>query len=297
MLLDRFEHVIPGRILRSPLARAVLASLFAVADGLVDFARDAVNAARPGQLDGEADLGGFPDVDALPLIGKDRGIVQGTVESPGNYASRCRQWRTIRAAAGTNWGLLSQVQAISGGVRVRLVSDHGFWWSIEGDGTKRFHTPTGVGAFEQAMGGASSAITVPAHPWNWDGATPQGDTWLLIYCHDLIEGVVFSDGAVYGTSGPGTVDWGTGALWGIDLGPNGKEYLDKLRQTLRNNEAAGVRTRYVIFVFDDGAFDPETPGPYPAGGMPSGTWHLPLVVVGGVATSPRLNTARYWSPE
>ncbi len=298
MLLDRFERIIPGRILRSPLAKAVFASLFAVVDGLVDFARDAAASARPGQVDGAGpDLGGFPDVDALPIIGRDRGIVQGTVESYGDYASALRKWLAIRAAAGLNWGLLEQVRRITGGVRIRLVSDHGYWWTIEADGTRRYHTPTAAGAFEQTLTGPATHIADPAHPWDWDGADPQGDTWLIIYCHDLIEGIVFSDGAVYGTSGPGTVAWGTGALWGLDLGPRGPEFLDKLRQTIRNNSAAGVRLRYVIFAFDDGSFDPETAGPYPAAGMPDGTWEEPWVLVGGVATSPRLSTARYWKVE
>lgn len=298
MLLDRFESIIPGRILRAPLAKAVFASLFALIDGLVDFARDATAAARPGQVDGAgADLGGFPDVDALPYIGRDRGIVNGTVESFGDYASRLRQWRTIRARAGLNWGLLEQVRAIMPAVRLRLVSDLGYWWSIEADGTRRYHTPTAAGAFEQTPTAPATPIATPAHPWNWDGATPQGDTWLIIYCHDLIEGIVFGDGPIYGTSGPGTVNWGMGALWGIDLGPRGKEFLDKLRQVIRDNSACGVRLRYVIFTFDDGSFDPELPGPYPATGMPDGTWGRPYVLSGGVAVSPRFSNARYWAHE
>jgi hypothetical protein len=298
MLLERLEQVIPGRILKSPLGKAVFAALFATIDGLVELARDATNAARPGQVDGDGpDLGGFPDVDALPLIGRDRGIVQGTVESFGDYASRLRKWRAIRAAAGTNWGLLSQVQAITGPVRVRLVSDHGHWWTIEADGTLRYHTPTAAGAFEQTTDGHATAITTPAHPWDWDGASAQGDTWLVIYCHDLVAGVVFGDGAVYGASGPDTVDWGTGARWGIDIGPRGGEWLGKLRQTLRNNEACGAHLRHVIFTFDDGSFDPETLGPYPAAGMPDGTWGLPWTTSAGISVPSRPAIARYWNPE
>jgi hypothetical protein len=93
------------------------------------------------------------------------------------------------------------------------------------------------------------------------------------------------------------VAWGTGARWGIELGANGGEFLDKLRQTLRNNAAAGVALRHVIFAFDAASFDPETSGPYPAAGMPDGTWGLPWAIVGGISVPSRLATARYWNPE
>lgn len=297
MLIDRFEQIIPKRIQQSPLAKAVFAAFFSIVDALTDLARDAVAVAQPGQVEGAGpDLGGFPDVDALPMIGKDRGIVPGTVESFANLASRLRNWRAIRARAGLNWGLLEQVQAITGPAYLYLVSDHGYWWNLTDDGYRHYYTPTADGAYTRSPEGVNAKINLPAHPWDWDGEDPCGDTWLIVDCAVPLPGVVFGGGAVYGTSGPGTVQWGSGAQWGMDLGMNGAEFLDRLRQTIRNNAAMGVRVRYVIFKFDVMSFDPTEPGPYPAAGMPDGTWGKSYKIVGGVMVPTRLGTARYWDP-
>ncbi len=298
MLLDLLEEVLPGWALRRRHWKALFAATFSMVDGLIAYARDAVKAAQPGQVDGDPDLGGFPSVDALPLIGRDRGIVQGTEESYGDYASRLRRWRTIRASAGTSFGLLEQVRALLSPQvpRVRLVSDHGYWWTIEGDGTRSYHTPSGVGGFTQAPDGANAAIATPAHTWTWDGAPPRGDVWLIIYCHDLVPGIVFSEGFVYGATGPQTTSYRAGGRWGLDLGPRGAEFLEKLRDVLQSYGSAGVLCRAVIFTFDEGSFDPETPGPYPAAGMPDGLWGKPWKLVGGTPVPSRPAFARYWNP-
>jgi hypothetical protein len=59
-----------------------------------------------------------------------------------------------------------------------------------------------------------------------------------------------------------------------------------------------MRVPNIIVAFDPASFDPATPGPYPAAGMPDGTWHhhAKLVTIGGkpVKVRSRLASARYW---
>ncbi|MFS8066597.1 MAG: hypothetical protein ACMG6S_09530, partial [Byssovorax sp.] len=71
-------------------------------------------------------------------------------------------------------------------------------------------------------------------------------------------------------------------------------YIEQLRGVLDEWKPAGIAVPYIIISFDPSAFDPLTPGPYPAPGMPDGTWHNHGKVVGGVRVPTRLSSARYW---
>lgn len=293
MILDRFEQIVPrwGSQMVEKW-RAFFFSGFALADGLVERAKEAVKASQPGQVDGVVDLGGFLNVDALEPIASQRGIITGPYESPGDKASRCRRWKAIREREGRPWGVLETVQALFGGPtgtealpKVRLVSDRGMWWTLDPDGMHRQHTPGGTGYYFHPRTGDSGAEAVAAHPWDWDGAAAQGDWWVIVYCDPLPVGVFGQH--VYGAGGPGTITYACGARWGLDVGAGaeGSALLGKLLLAIEQNGCMGTRCRGVVFCFDAAALDPETPGPYPAAGMPDGTWGGP-VLVGGVWTSP-----------
>lgn len=299
MILDRFEQLVPRWASQLvPKWRAFFFAGFALADGLVERAREAVKASQPGQVDGLPDLGGFTNVEALEPIARQRGIVTGPQESPGDRASRCRRYKQLRAREGTSWGTLEAVQALFGGPtgteplpRVRLVSDHGVWWTLEPDGRHRHHRPGGDGYYLHPRTGETGAETVAAHPWDWDGATSQGDWWVIIYCDPLPVGVYGQH--VYGSSGPGTITYTCGARWGLDVGADaeGSALLGKLMLVLSQWGAMGTRCRGVIFAFDAAALDPETAGPYPAAGMPDGTWGGPTTIAGVVTPSRPRNLA------
>lgn len=291
MILDRFDQLAPRWATQLVEKwRAFFFAGFAVADGLVERAKEAVKASQPGQVDGVVDLGGFLNVDALEPIARQRGIITGPYESPGDKASRCRRYKQIRAREGTNWGTLEAVQALFGGPtgtealpRVRLVSDRGDYWTLEPDGMHRLHTVAGDGYYFHPRTGETGGHLVPAHPWDWDGAAPQADWWIVIYCDPLPVGVFGQH--VYGSSGPGTITYACGGRWGLDVGATaeGSELLGKLMLVIEQTGCMGTRCRGFIFAFDAAALDPETPGPYPAAGMPDGTWGEPTNV-GGMFT-------------
>lgn len=306
MILDRFEQLVPRWA--SQLVekwRAFFFAGFAAVDGLVERGREAVRASQPGQVDGAVDLGGFLNVEALEPIANQRGIVTGPYASPGNKASRCRRYNEIRAMEGTNWGVLVAVQELFAGPtgtepypRVRLVNDRGYWWTQDPNGTHRYHTPSGDGGYyTDPTTDTSGPLTTPAHPWDWDGAAPRGDWWVIIYCDPPPTGVYGQH--VYGVSGPGTITYACGGRWGIDIGPTdeGGALLAKLQLVLAQWSAMGTKCRGAIFAFDAGSFDPETGGPYPAPGMPDGAWGLPWKADPGDPThaiASRLTTASYW---
>ncbi|MCC6559658.1 MAG: hypothetical protein IT372_42620, partial [Polyangiaceae bacterium] len=151
-------------------------------DALIDGALEAAFAAMPGQNRFGPMLGGFPNVDALPMLGRDRRIVRGFTEPPEDYAFRLRHFRELWRGAGLAFGLLQQLRAVLGPnpPRVRLVNTGGVWHTIEANGTWRLHTPTGAGGFSVAPDGTSSPLTVPAHPWDWDGDDARR-IWPIIY--------------------------------------------------------------------------------------------------------------------
>jgi hypothetical protein len=93
-----------------------------------------------------------------------------------------------------------------------------------------------------------------------------------------------------------------GDAQGIDDFTEGTDALSSTAELYRTVIAdfgpAGMTCQAVIVAFDPTSFDPLTPGPYPAVGMPDGYWgkHGKVAVDSGQAvwTPSRLATARYW---
>lgn len=290
-LIDKLESMLPGWMVERSHWLALGGALAATVDALVEGAQEGLLRALPGQVDDLPDLGGFVGTDGLPLIGRDRRIPRGLRETPGVYAAGLRDWRGIHRRAGTAFGFLSQVRRILGPdfVRVRLVSSAGIWHTIEADGTWQMHTPTGTG-FQISPLGVSTPLTVPAHPWDWDGSSDLFRCWLILYAP--VTGIIPGD---EGTWGDGTTLWGGegspgGGLIGID---STLVFVTQLRSLVAEFGAMGVTIPWIIVAFDPDSFDPETPGPYPAAGMPDGTWGRAGRLVGGHYERSRLSTARY----
>ena len=71
--------------------------------------------------------------------------------------------------------------------------------------------------------------------------------------------------------------------------------MELVRALVLDWTAAGILCPHIIVAFDPASFDPETPGPYPAAGMPDGSWGDAWKDDGsGVYVPSRLATARYW---
>jgi hypothetical protein len=94
-----------------------------------------------------------------------------------------------------------------------------------------------------------------------------------------------------------------GDAQGIDDFTEGTDALSSTVELYRTVIAdfgpAGMTCQAVIIAFDPKSFQPLTPGPYPAPGMPDGFWgHHGKVSLdhtgGGVWTPSRNPTARYW---
>ncbi|KYG11403.1 hypothetical protein BE21_57475 [Sorangium cellulosum] len=299
-LVDYIESILPGWMSRDDTAHWVQfgLSVAAMIDAVTEIAFEGRLAAMPIQVDSLPFLGGFMSVDALPLVGRDRRLVKGPRETWGMYALRLRRWQRTHREAGTVWGMLDHLANLLApdAPKLRIVTDQGIWFTRDTDGTFTMHTPAGTGLSISKETGVS-AVTAPAHPWDWDSAnTGQTDrhgtddgkarAWLIIYATGSSP-IVDTEG----TWGDGTTNYGdTDGTIGTSATP---ELVDTITGTVKLWKTAGIYIPWVIVAFDPNSFNPETAGPYPAAGMPDGTWHRAGKLVGGSYVRTRLSTARY----
>ena len=275
------------------LAQTMALVLDAIIDGLFDGRR----ASMPGQTELVSGLGGFLSLDALPAIGRDRRLPRGFAEAPAAYALRLRRWRASWRRAGTARGILEVVRAVTSpsNVRLRLVSATGTWHTLEPDGTFRLQNRLGRGFVINPDGSTALDVAV-THPWDWDSLSPA---WSSENPQDSFRGALI----VYAPAAPPLHDTegllGDGTSFYGELGKTEGTtatvpYVEQLRGVLDEWKPAGIVIHNIIVAFDPSSFNPLTLGPFPAPGMPDGTWHNHGKVVGGVRVATRLSTARYW---
>lgn len=293
-LSDYIEDLLPGWMRKTHRQhwRLLAESMSLTVDALIEGLYQGRYASFPGQTDLPG-YGGFGSLDALPLIGRDRGIVAGPAESPEAYARRLRMWRRTWKGAGTAQTILDQLAgAISPNpTRIRLVTSGGWWYTREPDGTFIHHNIIGTG-YQKNPDGTTTVTGGFAHLWNWGGGV-EG-VWPIIYAPATAplnddEGAYGDFQTYYGDPG---MTIGTSAT---------VKHVALIRAISLLWKSAAIPLPYIIIAFDPASFDPLTPDPYPAPGMPDGTWHLAskLVTVGGRTrrTESRLKTARYWKGE
>lgn len=202
-----------------------------------------------------------PD-DALPLIGRSRGIVQGVTESKPHYALRLRGWLEAWADDRSE-GLARQLhEYLPGNPRVRVVSRAGRWVTVNADGSVVRHTQA----------------------WDWDSISHPSragywsDEWVIIYSAYALRP---------GTLGGLTVDDYTIGL----LQPQAEVALTKA--IIADWKGAHAKVRAVIWTTDAALFDPTSPGTLPDGQW--GAW-------GGVGSGSRgrshrnYTSCRYYEP-
>lgn len=183
---------------------------------------------------------------------------------------------------------------------LRVVSAAGIWWTLERrlvaegasfDGWRVvLNTPDGSG-FElrladdgaDDLGAFVPAPAHPAHPWRWDDRQDQAAAaarwWPIIYAPEGVSKDPGDHGTVGSSVPPATVA--------------------AVRAALADCTPPGVEVPYVILAFDPASFNPLSPPPYPAPGMPDGTWHNHSKVVPNekgqlIGVRARLGSARYW---
>lgn len=209
---------------------------------------------------------------ALPYIGRNRGILRGETETDDSYAARLLEWRSLwrgdlpdGGGAGSQLGLAKAIRGYLGNApRVRVVNRHGFWTTINADGS-----------IERVRG-----VT-----FDWDSVSnPERagyfwDQWVI----------------VYQTQWPVDGTWGDGETWGGTLGfgmNNDAVAYDAIGSLCRQWKAARTYIRSIIWCYDDTLFDPSNPA-----SLPDGTWGQAHVISGGAAVpSGRSSSCRYWEP-
>lgn len=134
--------------LQERVGGAVLSSIGATADSLLDRARDGVRLRFPGP-------GG--DESAIPYIGRDRRIIRAPGEDVATYAGRLIGWWEAHRRRGGVYALLDQLAAYYAAAprRVDIVYHSGTRYVLEADGT----------------------ITRDTITWNPDGT----DQWAQVY--------------------------------------------------------------------------------------------------------------------
>lgn len=293
MLVRKLEEVLPDWMLELKQWRAYAGAIALGLDAFIEGVVQLATAPHPGQTAYAPEHGGFPNLDALPYIGRDRGLVRGLLEGPERYAYRCRHWREAWRRSSLGFGMLEQLQALTqpSPVRVRVVSAGGVWHTLEPDGTRILHHPAGY-RLTVSPDGTSAADAVAVHPWDWDSETevsPQPlRVWPILYCP--IPGLVDDDEGIYGDA---STWYGDGGLIGLTTT---LPFLEQVRAVARAWTAEGVDVPWIILAFDAASFDPETPGPYPGAGMPDGWWEEGVKPNPGDPTQlieARLETARY----
>lgn len=199
--------------------------------------------------------------DGLALVGAERGIRRGFVESSSAYAVRLSNWIRDQKQKGTAIALLRQLRGYLSGypVRVRLVNNAGVWHTIDADGTYSHSRQNGN--------------------WNWDGDTSKWSRyWVVIYPSS-----VWPIAKTYGTNY--TYKTSETTTWGVESSP---EHALDLLQIINDWNAAHADCWGVILAFDDASFDPASAT------ICDGTWGKWYKYENGVAVPSRLTSARYF---
>lgn len=315
---EYLSRVLPGWMLLKGrehwkgLARATTR----VMDGMLDSIERARAAAMPGQVDASsyAEGGPFPNVDALPIIGRDRGLRRGKHEPAEMYAKRLRMWHEAKRTAGTYPGLLYALRAVLAPTppRVRLVrggvptspgtAPEGYWWTLDDTGLT-YQTWEGLGVHWPADGSAAVPDNREVNPWDWDSQYWDGPPtdppdpsrlWAIIYAP--VNPEITSDD---GTYGDGLSFFGEKAPDGdkLTVGTNATaQYVAIVQAVCEDFKAAGCTVSHVLITFDATLFNPD--GDMDPGDWPDGWWkhHGKVVDISGTLHRVRARTdkARYW---
>lgn len=214
----------------------------------------------------QARMIGLAPTDALTYIGRALDTPQGPSESTDAYRARLTTAIDDKRLAGTAWPLLRQIRGYCSPhlVRVRLVNEHGHWYTLDRDGTQSTHRYSA---------------------WNWDSGRANA-LQLKTLRHRANAPAVFSPAipwskfwvVIYPTTGAPTEPWQRDGTWGDGQtwGDNGETWgstatLDDvfaIRRIVRRWKPIGSRCVSIIVCFDDTDFDPASAAPP----LPDGTW-------------------------
>jgi len=225
---------------------------------------------------------------SLPLIGADRGLLQGPLEPNADYIARLLVWRQTWSFAGNAWSILKAARAYLDGQAAyvpdcRMVSNSSVWdWYVIGE------SDTLPPHHYNSSGGTAN--------WNWDGqarfslagkdwdalapgAEPWWRAWLIIYSETPALWV--TQWPTLGTAGQPTLGNAPGASLGFANQPQAffLTLLDDVYPFVDGN----CWLRWLLICFDRTKLNPDLPA---SGGVnPDGTYGLGFVITAGVYTA------------
>lgn len=202
--------------------------------------------------------------DALPVLGRERGIRRGISETDASYVSRLLIWLVSRRFRGNPYALADQLAGWLGakvGV-IRVVNQQGAWYTRLSDGTREYHraTPTN--------------FSWDAYPTQWSRY------WVILYPSDTC----WNTRKVL----TGLTTWGDhSGTWGTTMSRGEAEVL---RAIVGEWNPPHARCSHIVLAYDDASFAPTAS---PGAPMPDGTWEFWGYDPGTGLAPARLNTARY----
>lgn len=241
--------------LRTPRAEKLIYALIGLPlDILAEAAEQAIKARFPETC---------PE-DALPYLGRDRGIRRGPLEPSANYRLRLLLWIESWRGAGVGRAMLDQIAGYltPQTCRIRIWSQIGVVYTREADGSF---------SIERAVGS-----------WNWDGRTDLwARFWVILYS---------ATGEPWSRSGT----WGDGKRWGSPANRTWGstatiDQVTTIRSIVSDWKPAAALCVNIMVAFDDAAFDPTS-----AVDMPDGTWGFASRNIAGTQRPARDPRCLYW---
>jgi hypothetical protein len=193
---------------------AIGAQIDALADGMLY----AVKCRYPGLVD---------PVHSLPLLGRDRNIRRGLLESSDSYALRLKDHLDVNRKRGLGLTMLEQIKLV-------LAPTAFDAWIVHNRGSDA--TPNEIGIALKLD--SSEVFTNYETDWYWDDSGDLTRFWVVL---SLPASVLGLDG-YWGDPG----DWGDGGYWGVegDSGP----YLVALQSIVQDFTPAHMKCEAIITV-------------------------------------------------
>ena len=240
-----------------------------------------------GTLQGVASaFPGYGTETALPLIGRNRGRIQGPAQPNTAFAGQLRSSNVDWSNAGGDMQLCRELQNfIPETPTVRVVNRAGRWVSLNPDGSFSFVTGTAP------PGGAVTPFTyVSGASMNWDGNSNPGhsgnwsDIWIVVEgsSYPAETRTLSALNAAYGT-------FATWAATGWGVGQRvPRADVNAIRAIIKPWVSGNANVKCVVFAYSNN-FNPND-GPTANGYCES--WSF--MVSGSVNTAQRPSADRYW---
>lgn len=228
-------RVVP-RWLKGPNAQSILYTIGACTDAIGETLLAGLYARLPGHSAGTSE--------ALPYLGRDKGITRGPSETDAAYALRVSKALDSWSTAGNVYTLIAQLREWWAPYYrpFRIVTNSGVWYDVAPDGT------------------VTKTATSPNN-WNWDGHPERWFRFWIIFAAAPFVRWMIGDGHRIGMSGL-TIGSTMPSFWYAGI----RSIVDRWKP-------AGTICESIIATFDDSIFLSSNAAGSP--GQPDGTYDDP----------------------